>query len=57
MDWSALRMESEYRTIHMGRDFRLRSFNDYRQVFGFSRLSSFRQFTRECALADSLQSL
>lgn len=50
-------MESEYRTIQMGRDFRLRSFNDYREAFGFSRLTSFEQLTRDADLAGRLQSL
>ena len=34
-------MESEFRTIQMGRDFRLRSFNDYREAFGYRRLPSY----------------
>ena len=50
-------MESEYRTIQMGRDFRLRSFNDYREAFGFTRLTSFQDLTRDAALAERLQSL
>lgn len=36
-------MESEFRTIQMGRDFRLRSFNDYREAFGYRRLLSYQQ--------------
>jgi prostaglandin-endoperoxide synthase 2 len=50
-------MESEYRTIQMGRDFRLRSFNDYREAFGLSRLTSFQALTRDTEIAGRLQSL
>jgi prostaglandin-endoperoxide synthase 2 len=50
-------MESEYRTIQMGRDFRLRSFNDYREAFGLSRLTSFQALTPNKEIADRLQSL
>jgi prostaglandin-endoperoxide synthase 2 len=50
-------MESEYRTIQMGRDFRLRSYNDYREAFGLSRLISFEQLTRDTDVAGRLQSL
>lgn len=50
-------MESEYQTIRMGRDFRLRSFNDYREAFGYRRLSSFEQLTRDADLAARLQQL
>jgi prostaglandin-endoperoxide synthase 2 len=50
-------MESEYRTTQMGRDFRLRSFNDYRKAFGLSRLTSFEQLTRDAHVAGRLQSL
>jgi prostaglandin-endoperoxide synthase 2 len=50
-------MESEYRTIQMGRDFRLRSYNDYREAFGLSRLFSFEQLTRDADVAGRLQSL
>jgi prostaglandin-endoperoxide synthase 2 len=50
-------MESEYRTIQMGRDFRLRSFNDYREAFGLSRLTSFEQLTRDVDVVGRLQSL
>jgi prostaglandin-endoperoxide synthase 2 len=50
-------MESEYRTIQMGRDFRLRSFNDYREAFGLARLTSFMELTRDAELAGRLESL
>jgi prostaglandin-endoperoxide synthase 2 len=50
-------MESEYRTIQMGRDFRLRSFNDYREAFGLARLTSFQALSRDTEIAGRLQSL
>jgi prostaglandin-endoperoxide synthase 2 len=50
-------MESEYRTIQMGRDFRLRSFNDYREAFGYRRLSSFAELTNDAAVASRLEQL
>jgi prostaglandin-endoperoxide synthase 2 len=50
-------MEAEYRTIQMGRDFRLRSFNDYREAFGYRRLQGFEQLTRDAVLAAKVQEL
>ena len=50
-------MESEYRTIQMGRDFRLQSFNKYRKAFGLSPLTSFEQLTRDADLAGRLKGL
>lgn len=50
-------MQSEYRTIEMGRDFRLRSYNDYRENFGLSRLTSFDRLTQEKELAERLKKL
>jgi prostaglandin-endoperoxide synthase 2 len=50
-------MESEYRTIQMGRSFRLRSFNDYREAFGLSRLTSFDQLAGDVDTARRLESL
>ena len=50
-------MESEYRTIQMGRAFRLRSFNEYREAFGLGRLQRFDQLTADGPLAARLQEL
>jgi len=50
-------MESEFRTIQMGRDFRLRSFNDYREAFGYRRLTSYQQLTTDAGLASQLEQL
>ena len=50
-------MESEYRTIQMGREFRLQSFNKYRIAFGLSPLTSFEQLTRDADLAGRLKGL
>ncbi len=48
---------AEYATIKMGRDFRLCSYNDYRELFNFDRLSSFEQLTDDKNLRDSLEKL
>ncbi len=43
--------------IDKGRDWRLRSFNDYRVEFGKERFTSFSQFTKDEAIQQELQSL
>ncbi|MCT0200480.1 hypothetical protein KQ313_12420 [Synechococcus sp. CS-1325] len=50
-------MGSEYQTIKMGRDFRLQSYNNYRQNFGLKKLRSFAELTKEIALQEQLKSL
>ena len=47
-------MEAEFQTVKMGRDFRLRSFNDYREQFGLKRLRSFEQLTANPELRQRL---
>lgn len=49
--------DAEYRALKMGRDFRLRSYNDYRERFSLRRLRSFEELTRNRQLAAKLQSL
>jgi prostaglandin-endoperoxide synthase 2 len=41
----------------MGRAFRLRSFNDYREAFGYRRLTSYQQLTTDAGLASQLEQL
>jgi prostaglandin-endoperoxide synthase 2 len=48
---------AEYRTIKMGRDFRLRPYNDYRKQFGLDALTSFEQLTDDAALRDRLKAM
>jgi hypothetical protein len=50
-------MEAEFQTVKMGRDFRLRSFNDYRERFGLKRLRTFEQLTANPELRQRLCSL
>ncbi|PCH61432.1 MAG: hypothetical protein COC05_01190 [Gammaproteobacteria bacterium] len=50
-------MPAEQAMINKGRDWRLRSFNDYRVKFGLSRLSSFDQLTDDVNLNESLSGL
>lgn len=50
-------MEAEFRTVQMGRDFRLRSFNEYREAFGLRPLQRFDQLTADADLAARLQEL
>jgi prostaglandin-endoperoxide synthase 2 len=50
-------MESEYQTIKMGRDFRLQSYNAYRESFGLKRLRSFSELTSNSVLARQLEAL
>ncbi len=45
------------RTVAMGRDAKLRSFNDYREAFSFSRLKSFDELTDDLALREELRQL
>ena len=48
---------AEYQTIKMGRDFRLRSFNEYRRKFGEKPVRSFEKLTDDPALRDTLQAM
>ena len=48
---------AEYQTIKMGRDFRLRPYNDYRKQFGLDALTSFEQLTDDAALRDRLKAM
>jgi len=50
-------MPSEYKTIKMGRDFRLQSFNDYREHFNLPRLKSFEELTSDAKMRTKLQQL
>ena len=50
-------LEAEYQTIKMGRDFRLRPYNDYRMQFGLDALTSFEQLTDDAALRDRLKAM
>ena len=53
----AFLMGSEYQTIKMGRDFRLQSFNDYRQNFGLAKFKDFTELTRNSSLRQKLEAL
>lgn len=48
---------AEYATVKMGRDFRLRPYNDYRKLFGLDTFTSFDELTDDRALADKLKGL
>ena len=48
---------AESESIRMGRAFRLRPYNDYRERFGLARLTSFEQLTSDAALRARLQQL
>lgn len=48
-------MMAEYQNIKMGRDFRLASYNDYREHFGLKPMKSFQQLTGNRHLANKLQ--
>jgi len=48
---------AEYQALKMGRDFRLRSYNDYRERFQLKRLRSFSELTSDAALRTKLESL
>ena len=43
--------------INKGRDWRLRSFNDYRERFGLGKLNSFDELTEDTNLKDRLKKL
>lgn len=46
---------AEQAMIQKGRDWRLRSFNDYREKFGLCRLTSFGQLTKDEGLKEELE--
>lgn len=48
---------AEYASIKMGRDFRLASYNDYRERFGLDRLSDFSEITSDTTLQERLAAL
>lgn len=50
-------MGAEYAMIRMGRDFKLQSFNAYREKFGLTPLSSFKQLSSDKALVAELERL
>jgi prostaglandin-endoperoxide synthase 2 len=45
------------RTVAMGRDAKLRSFNDYREAFSYPRLASFDELTDDIELREELRQL
>ena len=51
----AFLLGAEYETIKMGRDFRLRPYNEYRKQFGLDVLTSFDELTDDTELRDKLQ--
>lgn len=48
---------AEYQSLKMGRDFRLRSYNDYRERFGFRRFSGFSALSADTRVQQTLQKL
>jgi prostaglandin-endoperoxide synthase 2 len=48
---------ADAQTIKMGRDFRLRPYNEYRQQFGLSPLKDFAELTSDVALQEKLRAL
>jgi len=50
-------LPAEYQTIKMGRDFRLRSYNEYREQFGLPKLTDFSQLTSDKATQTQLKDL
>ena len=50
-------MGAEYQTIKMGRDFRLQSYNSYRQNFGLAKLKDFTELTQNSSLRQRLETL
>lgn len=50
-------MAAEYQMLKMGRDFRLRTYNEYRVQFGLQKLRDFKELTPDTALQDELRRL
>ncbi len=50
-------LRAEYETVKMGRDFRLRPYNEYRKQFGLDALTSFAELTDDTELRATLQSM
>lgn len=50
-------MAAEYQALKMGRDFRLRSFNEYRVQFGLQKLHDFKELTSDAAVQEELRRL
>lgn len=50
-------LAAEYQMLKMGRDFRLRTFNEYRVQFGLQKLRDFKELTSDTALQAELQRL
>lgn len=50
-------MGAEYQTIKMGRDFRLKGYNIYRQNFGLPKLKDFTELTKNNDLRQRLEAL
>lgn len=50
-------LPAEYASLRMGRDFRLRSYNDYREAFNLPRLKRFSALTHDAALVTELEGL
>lgn len=50
-------MAAEYQTLKMGRDFRLRTYNEYRVQFGLQKLRDFKELTSDTAVQDELRRL
>jgi len=50
-------MGAEYQAIKMGRDFRLQSYNSYRQNFGLAKLKDFTELTQDKNLRQRLETL
>lgn len=48
---------AEYMAIKMGRDFRLRSYNEYRECFGLARCKSFEDLTSDAVVQKKLEAL
>ena len=49
--------EAEYFSIKMSRDYRLRSYNDYREQFGLKRFKNFSDLTKNKELQSNLEQL
>jgi prostaglandin-endoperoxide synthase 2 len=50
-------LNAEYEAIKMSRDFKLRSYNDYREQFGLRRVKSFKKLTDNRAVRAELKAL